>query len=75
MYDDDTAFVELAEETGIRLVFVLSVLALFVNVVDITGDWSLVVFFNGLRLDFIDTVVGVIGRIENIFEVVVEICW
>lgn len=77
VYDDGTAFVELAAESDIRLVSVLSVLAmlLFVNVVDITEDWRLVVFFNGLRLDFIDTLVGFISRVEKILEVVVETFW
>lgn len=77
VYDDGTAFVERAAESDIRLVSVLSVLAmlLFVNVVDITEDWRLVVFFDGLRLDFIDTLVGFISRVEKILEVVVETFW
>lgn len=74
VYDDGTAFVELAAESDIRLVSVLAML-LFVNVVDITEDWRLVVFFDGLRLDFIDTLVGFISRVEKILEVVVETFW
>lgn len=74
VYDDGTAFVERAAESDIRLVSVLAML-LFVNVVDITEDWRLVVFFDGLRLDFIDTLVGFISRVEKILEVVVETFW